>query len=235
MKTIAIVPARGGSKGLPDKNIVDIFGKPLICHTLNQLTRCNQIDHIHISTDSQRIADVCINHGFNVPFLRDSQYAQDETTMEATLQHSLEQVEASLCQKFDICVFVTPTDILRQSSWIDLLVTNLKSNPNLESSFMGLKSFRNFWSPTSNKRLLEYMKIYGQRQERDLNNRFVYQECTGIGCASRSFLWRDGRRIGDRVKIMPLPKDYLEIDIHSYQDICLLESLDQDYVSQYIY
>ena len=228
-KSIAIVPARGGSKGLRDKNIKNVGDYPLICHTLKQLSKCQRIDKILLSTDSQKIKKVAENHGFIVPFLRDPFFAQDETTMEATLQHALKKSEEYWETKFDICIYASPTDIFRESSWIDKLVTKLQTDNSLESAFMGIRTFRNYWQFKEEKnnyqRVLDYMKIFGQRQERLINNRFIVKECTGIGCASRSFLWREGRRIGDKVHIELLPNDYQECDIHTSIDLQVLNTL----------
>mgnify|MGYP001456729596 CR=1 FL=1 len=228
IKTIAIVPARGGSKGLKDKNIATVDGIPLICHTLNQLNKCKKIDRILLSTDSNVIKDIAESYGFKVPFLRDPIFAQDETTMEETLKHALNQSEDYWREKFDICVYTSPTDIFRESKWIDNLINKLEVNNSLESAFMGIRSFRNFWSFETNKkpkRVMKYMEIYGQRQERLKNQRYVIQECTGIGCASRSFLWRNGRRIGDKVHIEILPSDYQECDIHTKKDLEILRNI----------
>ena len=94
---------------------------------------------------------------------------------------------------------------------------------------MGIRTFRNYWQFKEEKnnyqRVLDYMKIFGQRQERLINNRFIVKECTGIGCASRSFLWREGRRIGDKVHIELLPNDYQECDIHTSIDLQVLNTL----------
>ncbi len=69
------------------------------------------------------------------------------------------------------------------------------------------------------------MKIYGQRQERIKNKRIIYQEDTGIVCASRAYLWREGRRIGDNVKIIVEDEDYINLDIHTEFDLFLAEKI----------
>ena len=227
-KTIAIIPARGGSKGLKDKNIKEVGGIPLICHTLNQLHQCKRIDRILLSTDSKKIKEVAESYGYKVPFLRDAFFAKDETTMESTLKHALIQSEDYWGEIFDICVYCSPTDIFREPMWIDNLINQLELDENLESAFMGIRSFRNFWKFENNnnpERIMKYMEIYGQRQERLRNQRFIIQECTGIGCASRAFLWKNERRIGDAVKIELLPNDYQECDIHTEEDLNILNTI----------
>ena len=68
------------------------------------------------------------------------------------------------------------------------------------------------------------MQIYGQRQERLANKRLIYREDTGLTSASRSFLWRDGRRIGDVVHILPNDDSFSSLDIHTIEDLKLVEA-----------
>ena len=76
-KILAIIPARGGSKGLPGKNIKSLLGKPLIGWTIEQAKASKYIDEIFVSTDSREIADVAENFGISVPFLRPKELASD--------------------------------------------------------------------------------------------------------------------------------------------------------------
>ena len=221
MKTICIIPARGGSKGLPGKNIKKLIGKPLISYTIEAAIQSESIDNIFVSTDSQEIADQAVKSGADVPFLRDSLFAQDETTMEETLKHALDSYEEYKKVKYDIAVFLTPTDIFRKTEWIRKAITLLKDNAELESAFTANVTFKNFWEelPLGGfQRIRPYMQIYGQRQERFRNKRVIYQEDTGIVCASRAWLWRDGRRIGDKVEIIPIDTPESKIDIHTEFD-----------------
>ena len=69
------------------------------------------------------------------------------------------------------------------------------------------------------------MQIYGQRQERIRNKRVIYREDTGLACASRAWLWREGRRVGDKVEIIPNQDTATDIDIHSEFDLFLAEQI----------
>ena len=68
-KVLAIIPARGGSKGIPNKNIIDLGGKPLIAHSIEVAKQSNYIDDIVVSTDSKPISDIAKKWGADVPFL----------------------------------------------------------------------------------------------------------------------------------------------------------------------
>lgn len=230
MKTIAIIPARGGSKGLPGKNIQNLGGKPLIAYSIEAAQASGVIDRIVVSTDSEEIAAVARSIGAEVPFLRPADMAQDQTTMEATLQQALLQFEEESGEQFDITVFLTPTDIFRKAEWISEAVTILKERPDVESAFAGHTTFKNFWEALPEggyQRLRPYMQIYGQRQERIRNKRVIYREDTGLACASRAWLWREGRRIGDKVEIIPNDDPATDVDIHTEFELFLAEHILQ--------
>ncbi len=93
MTTLALIPARGGSKGVPGKNVRPLAGLPLIVHSLRLAALCGEIDHTIVSTDSGDIARVAAAEGADVPFLRPPELAQDETPMLPVLQHALETLD----------------------------------------------------------------------------------------------------------------------------------------------
>jgi CMP-N-acetylneuraminic acid synthetase len=228
MRTIALIPARGGSKGLPRKNIRTIGGKPLIAWSIESARASGVCDRIFVSTDDEEIAIAARAAGAEVPFLRPPDLAQDATTMEATLQQALVAFEQWSGDTFDIAVFVTPTDVFRKAEWITRAVNALKERPELESAFAGQATFKNYWeiSPEGGyQRVRPYMKEYGQRQERIRNGRLLYREDTGVACASRTWLWREGRRIGDKVEIILTDDPATDIDIHEEFDLYLAEQI----------
>lgn len=90
---IAIVPARGGSKRIPDKNIVDFLGRPLMSYSIRAAEKSKLFDAIHVSTDSERIADVAANLGYPVDFMRAPELADDHTGIFPVMQWVLHQYE----------------------------------------------------------------------------------------------------------------------------------------------
>lgn len=107
MTTIAIIPARGGSKGLPGKNIIDFHGKPLIHWTVKAALDSGCFDAVVVSTDSQEIADAALASGATVPGLRPPHLATDEATTHDVIVHVLGQSPA------DTVVILQPTSPLR--------------------------------------------------------------------------------------------------------------------------
>ena len=88
-KILAIIPARGGSKGLPGKNIKSLCGKPLIGWSIEQAQASEYIDEIFVSTDSSEIATVAESFGIKVPFLRPSELATDTSPSSAFVLHTI--------------------------------------------------------------------------------------------------------------------------------------------------
>ena len=105
---IAIVPARGGSKRIPDKNIVDFLGLPLMGHSLRAARESGLFDTIHVSTDSARIAEVAASLGHAVDFTRDPALADDHTPLLPVLRWTVEQY-AARGKRFDTVCLLMPT------------------------------------------------------------------------------------------------------------------------------
>ena len=90
MNIVAVIPARGGSKGIPKKNIREIAGKPLVAWTIEQALACEKISRVIVSTDSPEIREVALRYGAEVPFLRPGELAEDTTPTEPALIHVLD-------------------------------------------------------------------------------------------------------------------------------------------------
>ena len=106
---LAIVPARGGSKGLPGKNIRPLGGIPLIAHSIRMARMCPLISRLVVSTDSEEIADVARREGADVPFMRPPELASDDTPMWPVLQHALSAVERLDGRKYGSVLLLDPT------------------------------------------------------------------------------------------------------------------------------
>ncbi len=220
-KVIAIIPARSGSKGLKNKNLKLFNNKPLIFYPINAAIESGVVDNVLVTTDSKKIADIAKKYGAEVPFLRSKKLSGDLATTENTLKDALLKYEKFKNVKYNICVFLTATDVFRKVEWIKDCVKILKSNKKYESVFSGHKTHKNFWIFEKKKwsRLKPFMKIYASRQVK----KSILREDTGLSCASRAYLWRKGRRIGDKVKILSNDDSFTSLDIHNLEDFKLAE------------
>lgn len=116
---LAIIPARGGSKGLPGKNIKILCGKPLIAWSIETGLKSKYLDEIMVSTDYQNIADIAKQYGANVPFLRPDYLANDTATSFDAIKHTIDYYKDELNREFDYIVLLEPTSPLREDSDID--------------------------------------------------------------------------------------------------------------------
>jgi len=123
-KILAIIPARGGSKGLPNKNIKDLCGKKLIIWTIEKAKLSKYIDELIVSTDSIQIAKVSKNAGCKVPFVRPDSISNDKTPMYKVVMHALKFYE-NRKKIFDIVILLEPTSPLRENSDIDVMIEKL--------------------------------------------------------------------------------------------------------------
>lgn len=117
-RILAWIPARGGSKGIKDKNIKPLCGKPLIAHTIEAAFGSKYVDRVMVSTDSERIADVAEAYGAWVPSLRPAELAADTSkTLDAVL-YTIGLLQ-SMNESFDVFCLLQPTSPLRDSQDID--------------------------------------------------------------------------------------------------------------------
>lgn len=124
---IAIIPARGGSKGLPGKNIKVICGKPLIAWTIQKAKKARYIDVVLVTTDSPSISNVALQLGATAPFLRPPHLATDEATTMDVVRHALHYCETAEQREFDYTVLLEPTSPLREDDDIDRMLEALEA------------------------------------------------------------------------------------------------------------
>jgi CMP-N,N'-diacetyllegionaminic acid synthase len=122
---IAIIPARGGSKGLPGKNILPVCGKPLIAWSIDKAAKSRYLDQVLVSTDSSEIADVARRQGANVPFLRPAELATDDASTYDVIRHVLEYCRTAQGSEFNYVVLLEPTSPLREDGDIDRMLEAL--------------------------------------------------------------------------------------------------------------
>lgn len=120
-KTLAIIPARGGSKGLPGKNIRPLCDKPLIAWTIEQALQSGAFDTVVVSTDSEEIAAVASSYGADVPFLRPAELATDTATSVDVVLHALDFYEEK-GNRFDYVALLEPTSPLRKQGQLKEMV-----------------------------------------------------------------------------------------------------------------
>ncbi|SEP70685.1 N-acylneuraminate cytidylyltransferase [Ectothiorhodospira magna] len=129
MKLLAIIPARGGSKGISRKNIKPLAGKPLIGWTIDQAMQANSIDRLIVSTEDEEIASVARQMGVDVPFMRPAALAEDDTPGIFPVLHALEHLP-----DYDWVLLLQPTSPLRTAEDIEGIVKLCLSSPESTSA-----------------------------------------------------------------------------------------------------
>jgi len=127
-KIIAIIPARGGSKSIPKKNIVDVGGFPLIAYSIAAAKMSKHISRVIVSTDSKEIAEVAEQYGAEVPFLRPAEFATDTAVDYDVVKHALEWLQENEQYEPEYIVFLRPTTPLRDPSLVDSAIEDVLSH-----------------------------------------------------------------------------------------------------------
>lgn len=131
-RVLALILARGGSKGLPGKNLRLLCGKPLIAWSIEQGRECEYVDNVVVSTDSEEIAMVSMAYGASVPFIRPAELAGDEASSMDAIFHALDTLE-NAGDLYDYLVVLEPTSPLREASDITGALDLLVSDSRIES------------------------------------------------------------------------------------------------------
>ena len=127
MKFVAVIPARGGSKGVPRKNIINLNGKPLISYAIQSAKNAKLLDEFIVSTDDEEIAEVAVSYGANVPFLRPKSISEDSSKMIDVMLHSYEWLKRN-GKEITALVLLQPTSPFRNATHIDEAITIFKNN-----------------------------------------------------------------------------------------------------------
>ncbi len=146
MTVLAVIPARGGSKGIPRKNLAILAGQPLISYSIKAALQSQYVHRTIVSTDDQTIADVALECGAEVPFLRPTDLAGDLTPMFEVLSHVLDWFEKSY-DKLTALVLLQPTSPLREAVHIDEAIRLFLSNS--VSSVVSVREVPHQYSPVS--------------------------------------------------------------------------------------
>lgn len=118
-KILGVITARGGSKGIPRKNIKDLDGKPLIAYTIEVAKKSKLLTRCIVSTDDAEIADISRKYGADIPFMRPAEFAQDKSTSMEVVQHALKCLKEDDGEDYDYLMILQPTSPLRSTEDID--------------------------------------------------------------------------------------------------------------------
>jgi len=223
LKIIAVMLARGGSKGIPGKNIKNLAGKPLIAWTGDEAQKSKYIQRTILSTDYEDIAKVGKEHGLEVPFIRPSELAEDMTPDPPTIEHAIKWLEEKEGYIPDIIVHLRPTGPLVTAKELDEAIKLLIDNPEADS----VRSVQEPPKPPFKMWTVdeEYMTPFIKEVKGSDGNIIkdahtaprqllpkVYQTTADIGVLRPSTLLEKKSVIGDKVLPYHLDRETIDID-----------------------
>jgi CMP-N,N'-diacetyllegionaminic acid synthase len=230
MKILAIVPARGGSKGLPQKNIKDFNGKPLIYWTIKAAKDSKYINKIIVSTDDPEIAKISESFGAEIPGLRPKELSEDNTPTLPVIHHVLDQLNRNQSYVPDLIITLQATSPLRNSKHIDEALDLFLNSPSADSLVSCTKVPHNF-NPESlmtlnNYSFLEYINS-GTNLKFSRQDKKIYFARNGAAIYITKYNVIDkGLLVG---KILPFFMKLSEsIDIDNIDDFFIAESISKN-------
>jgi len=223
--TLGLIPARSGSKGVKGKNIRPLLGKPLIAYSIECGLDCPSINHLVVSTDCEKIADVARKYGAEVPFMRPIELAMDNTPMMPVLEHAINSCEEKYQSRITALVLLDATSPMRTTSDVENCIKIFKGGdcdavisaaPARRNPFFNMVISENGYI----KLAIEPEKPITRRQDcpatYDLNN--------SIWVFSRRAILEDRERIPEKSRLYLMDED-CSVDIDSESDFKVLEIL----------
>lgn len=170
-RILALIPARGGSKGIPRKNVMMLAGKPLIAYSILQAQASERINRVLVSTDDDEIAAVAKDFGAEVPFIRPDEYAQDLSPDIDVFRHALTWLNQQEGYAPDLIVHLRPTGPARRVELIDEAIDLLIAHPEADavrSVSLALQTPYKMWRIDSEGRLQPLLRIEGMPDSQSL-------------------------------------------------------------------
>jgi len=219
MRIVSIIPARGGSKGIPQKNIIHLMGKPLLVHTIEQSLDSILIDETIVSTDDSAIKDIAERNGATV-IKRPIELAGDFISSEEVIKHTIKVLEEQ-GNKPDIIVFLQCTLPIRRKSDMDKQIQKLMDE-NYDSVFSVTKAKIFIWT-NKNGVLTPLNYDYKKRPMRQ-NKDIQYDETGSIYVFKTDVFEKESNRICGKFGIYEMPYE-CSFDIDDYFDLWLCEKI----------
>ena len=214
MRVLAIIPARGGSKGIPRKNVRNLGGKPLIFYSINNAINSKYITDVIVTSEDEEILGLAKNFG-SLVHIRPSHLADDKSTLDPVIFDCLLYTENHLKKKFDFVITMQPTSPLLTSISIDNAILRLANNEDLDSIISGINDTHLTWRKENG--------VFEPNYEKRVNRQYLtptYRESGGFLLTKRICV-TETNRIGNNVEIFELDgPEKIDIDTPEDWNIC---------------
>ena len=236
---ISLIPARGGSKGIPGKNLALLDGKPLIAYSIEDSLNCSLISRTIVSTDDPEIAEVARKYGAEVPFIRPSELAQDDTPDFPVFLHALEWLRANEDLSPDMFVQLRPTTPIRPSKiierGIEMLLKNMEADcvrTVRESPLTPYKMWQ--WEEGFLKPFIQLDGQESYNMPRQMLPK-VFQHDGVLDVIRTSTILEKNSVTGDHILPLLIEESFLSIDIDRPVDLLIAEAFliyNQEHLSK---
>lgn len=218
---LCIIPARGGSKSIPGKNLRVVAGKPLLAWSIEQAL-ASIADKVVVSTDSAEIAAVAKDAGAEVPFMRPAELATDTAATEPVLLHALDELERNSGYRPEAVVLLQPTCPIRKAGTVDRAIRHFAENR--ADSLVGAREIHPFlWEDIDNPKALYDFMNRPRRQDVPPEKR-IFEETGAMYITRTGFLRRTGNRLGGKIAIFPMDAEE-SWDIDAESDLMVVDAL----------
>jgi CMP-N-acetylneuraminic acid synthetase len=224
-KVIGIIPARGGSKRIPRKNIIEFYGKPMIAWTIEAAKNAEVFDTILVSTDDEEIAEIAIKFGAEVPFLRQDANDDYSPVSLATIS-ALKQIEGYKKEEFQTVIQLMANCPIRSGDLIkDVYKEYLKQPVSSVISCFPYGMFNPWWAHTIDENLVakSFFEDQYNRNQRSQDQAKLYCPTGAIWISNRQTLLTSETFYSDKHRFYPI--SWLEaVDIDDYDDLNLAKA-----------
>ena len=217
IKTVAIIPARGGSKGIPRKNVKRLNGKPLIGYIIETVLKVDEIDRVIVSTEDPEIVAVAKEFGAEVPFMRPEELAGDEIGTLPVLQHAINYLEKKENYKPDVIVLLYATSPMLSNSRIGEAIRLIKEK-NFDSLLSVVEDRGHYWIENNEK----YERLYPNNPTNRQFMKPLLKENGAIYITKRDFLMEKDEIVGGSIGFLVM-EERETIDIDELLDFEIVE------------
>ena len=220
---VALIPARGGSKGLTRKNIINLCGKPLIAHKIEHALRSKLIDRVVVSTEDEEIADVAVRFGAEVPFMRPKELAADHVSDFPVIEHAMEWFDKN-DWKTEIIAFLRPCNVFITPEEMDMAIEKIIGTDFDSIRGISKTSFSPYWMKrTVGENLVPFI-VTGYEQTRRQELPDVYWINGAIEVLRKEIILERKSMYGDKIGFIKMD-EITNNDINSELDFKIVEYL----------
>lgn len=225
---VAIIPARGESKGLPKKNLKPLNGHPLIAYAIAAAKQSHRINRIVVATDDQQIAQTVVSYGAEIPFLLPKTLTQDQTRLEETFAHVTKWLLNQDPSVEYIC-FVDPTRPVRPPTFLDDALEALLEG-GYDSVISGVHEHKSVWKKTKTG----LARLDSGFTVRQLKPDQIYICYSGLITCTKAPFMAKGERLGPNVHIYEFDDLNMTVDIHTKDELRLAELILKEWPDRYV-